>query len=531
MSAAVTPIRPSKTLPHSLDAEASVIGGVLLDNKLLGSLDMLETRSFYDHRHKVVWEAIRNLENAGSPIDPVTLEVEIEKTGKLEAIGGVGFIGSLALRIPTTDNVLEYARIVRDHALVREVALSAAKAVDRAHDWEYEADEFLGEHLADLQRLERGYHEANEKLPIITIEDTLDENERLARTPIFETPFPELNKTLGFGGLLSGQVYYVAGGTGFGKTSWIATVVRAHAEAGRPALIAFWEMFGGYYTARMAAPILGVPATQILRGHVDRRDISNAFRAMPGTIEMLDSPSMSVLRRTVERTIRLGRGAPLLVVDYIQLLGERVMATMARPDPRVAAGMASAGLRELAKETGCAIIAVSAAGRSASKDLNKDVRKHPPRDLIAASRETGSIEFDGAGVIVLSVSEDMDGDEHIATMTVAKARFGMTAHIDSRFGGHSGGWREIGRVHKVTKIESKPDDGSLRQSIIDLLKEEPATSKTSVCKRTGKNYDASRLEWDSMLEEGVIVARGRKFMLGDRAVPADLQTALLETQQ
>jgi len=511
-----------------------VLGGVILDNKILAGLDMLATHSFYDPRHRVTWDAMRNLQSAGQPIDVVTLEAEVARMGKLDALGGMAFFGEIAMRCPTPDNVLAYARIIRDHALIRESALTGARMVERAYDWEYSADEFLGEHLADIQRIEREYREANEKLPIITIEDTLDENERLARTPIFETPFPELNKALGFGGLLGGQVYYLAGGTGFGKTSWIATVVRAHAEAGRPALIAFWEMFGGYYTARMSAPILGVPATQILRGHVERRSISNVFSAMPGSIEMLDSPSMSVLRRTVERTIRLGRGAPLIVVDYIQLLGEKVMATMQRPDPRVAAGMASAGLRALAKETGCAIIAVSAAGRSASKDLNKDVRKHPPRDLIAASRESGSIEFDGAGVIVLSMLDEMDGDEHIATMTVAKARFGMTCHIDSRFGGHSGGWREIGRVQKVTTIDSKRDDGSFRQEILAAIKKAGGiASKNKISKLIGRNKTSVLSEVDVMIDAGIVISTSGGISVAQvvpEVVPALLQTAMLESQ-
>ena len=517
MSASVTPIRP-RTLPHNLDAEASILGGILIKPEVLGHLDMLEPSAFYDHRHRVVFMAMRNLDHARQPIDVVTVESEVEREGKLDAIGGVGFLGELALKVPTAENVIAYAKIVRDHHLIREVALKASRTLERAYEWEYEADEFLGEHIAELQQLDRGYRDASEKIPFISIADSLDEIDRLSRTPIYETPFPELNRALGFDGLLAGQVYYLAGGTGFGKTSWLARVVRHHAESGRWALIAFWEMFSGYYTAKMASALVGVHANQILRGRVDRGLI---LASLPPTIQMLAEPSMSTLRRAVEHHVRLGHGPPLIVVDYLQLLAEQIMATMIRPDARLATAQASGQLRLLAKETGSAVIVVSAAGRAASKELTKDVRKKPARDLISASRESGSVEFDGAGVIVLSVSDEKDGDEDIATISVAKARFGETRHIDARFDGRTGDWREIGRVATVTRIDSKPDDGSVRAAIVAVLsKANKYGSRSQIWKATGKGKQAVLSEIGMMLDEGSLSFDGRRFELqGDLAVP------------
>ena len=100
--------RDRRVLPHNLDAEASVLGGVILRNDILSQLDTLEVDDFYDHRHKVVFQAMRNLEAVTRPIDVVTLENEIEKAGKLDAIGGIAFLGELTLRVPSVDNVLAY---------------------------------------------------------------------------------------------------------------------------------------------------------------------------------------------------------------------------------------------------------------------------------------------------------------------------------------------------------------------------------------------------------------------------------------
>lgn len=488
-----------RVLPHDSVCEASVLGGVILRNTLLERLDTLETNDFYDAKHKVVWEAMRNLEAARKPIDITMLEAEIEKVGKLDAIGGLAFLGGLAVNVPTADNVLHYAKIVRDKALLRRVILKASDIADRGYDWEYEPDELLGEMTAELQGIDRRYREANEALPTITIEGSLDELERLANTPVFPTPYPELNKNLGFDGLLSGQIYYLTGGTGFGKTSFIGGIVRHHAEQERPAIIGFWEMFSAYYTARMAAGVLGVHANRILRGGVAR----DAIRAALPTrfIEMYDAPSLSTLKRAAERCVRRHNAPPLIIVDYVQLLGDQIMATMARPDPRLANSQASAGLRQLAKETGAAIIAVSAAGRSASKKLAADVRKQHARDLIDASKESGSIEFDGAGVIVLSVSSDKDGDEDIATISIAKARFGETRHIDARYDGRTGVWREIGPVATVTKATPRPDDGSLRAAIVRVLEEKGPLSKNKIWEFSGKNKAAVLSEIDRMLSE------------------------------
>jgi replicative DNA helicase len=103
-----------RVLPHNLDAEASILGGVLLRNEVLSHLDTLDAEDFYDPRHKVVFTAVRALEAANKPIDVVTIESELDKVGKLDAIGGMAFLGELAMRVPTPDNVMHYAAIVQD---------------------------------------------------------------------------------------------------------------------------------------------------------------------------------------------------------------------------------------------------------------------------------------------------------------------------------------------------------------------------------------------------------------------------------
>ena len=139
-----------RVLPHNLDAEASILCGILLRNDVLTQLDTLEVEDFYDHKHKVVFQAIRNLEASARPIDIVTLENEIAKAGKLEAIGGVAFLGELTLRVPTADNVLAYTEIVTDKHQARKLMLAAGEISEKGYEDGLEVRDYLDDAEAKI---------------------------------------------------------------------------------------------------------------------------------------------------------------------------------------------------------------------------------------------------------------------------------------------------------------------------------------------------------------------------------------------
>lgn len=145
--------RNGASLPRNLDAEMSILGGILLKNEVLERIDTLEVDDFFDHKNKVVFQAMRNLVEVGRPIDIVTLEAEIAKSGELDAIGGVAYLGELTLRVPTADNVAAYAEIVRDKHLLRKMMVRAGSIIAHAPNFADQADEYLTETIADLQRI------------------------------------------------------------------------------------------------------------------------------------------------------------------------------------------------------------------------------------------------------------------------------------------------------------------------------------------------------------------------------------------
>ncbi len=153
-----------RIMPHHAEAEASILGGIILRRENLLALGHLQVEDFYDLAHRVVFGAIRNLEARVEPIDVVTLEREIANSGKLDAIGGVAFLGELTLRVPTADNVEAYARIVRQQSLLRTLMLKGGAIAEAGYNFTEDADEFLDETIADLQRLQRE-HRAPAKVP------------------------------------------------------------------------------------------------------------------------------------------------------------------------------------------------------------------------------------------------------------------------------------------------------------------------------------------------------------------------------
>jgi len=480
--------RDRRVLPHDLDAEASVLGGIILRNELLEQIANLETDDFYLPQHRLVFDAMRNLQAAARPIDTVTLESEIDKQGKLDAIGGIAFLGELVLRAPTADNVVEYTGIVQRHSRSRRAILGLASALERAQSWPHDPSEMIGEVLGDLKRLEDLTKPPAKRLKLISIGQALEDLAALAKAPVYPTPFEALNDAMGFGGFLGTQVYTVAAGTGRGKTTWVAHVA-AFAAQTVPVVVASYEMKPGYFIARKAAGVLGVHSNDIIRGHVS---VGQVASAMPyPRMFLMHRPTLDELREAVQFVTDKFGTPPLVVIDYIQKLADEIALTQQRPDLRMATSQASATLCDIAERTGAAVLAVSAIGRGKGKVLSNP-RKSAPYELVEVAKESGAVEYDGAGLIVLSLSDEYDGDERIATMTLAKVRFGQECHIDARYDGRRGTWRALDRVEterpapKVISASSS-SESNLHARILAELRSQPAPNKESLYKRVRGN--------------------------------------------
>lgn len=321
-------------LPHSPEAEAGVLGGVLIRNDVLALIDTLEVTDFYDHKNKVVFQAIRNLEAAGMPIDVVTLENEIAKSGKLEAIGGVAYLGELSLRVPTVANVEAYAAIVRDKRITREVMLMVGDVMAEAKDGEIEGEQIVHDMTVGLLSVATGGDR-----PIFTMAELVAEEAARVRADVeaklagqtvhvgVPTGIAVLDERCG--GAPRGVLTMVIARPACGKTTVAMHLAKSSKIAGAESLVATYEDGKESFGQRGLGQESGL-ATESLRARrisgAELETVDAAVLSARARSEcLLPAAGMSaeqlVRRVRRENLVRRHRGqAPFgqLIVDYLQ---------------------------------------------------------------------------------------------------------------------------------------------------------------------------------------------------------------------
>ncbi len=418
-------------LPHNIDAEASILGGVLLRNDVLSQLDTIEVDDFYDHRHKVVFQAIRNLEATARPIDVVTLENEIEKAGKLDAIGGVAFLGELALRVPTADNVLAYAEIVVDKHQARKLMLASGDILERGYEDGLEVRDYLDDAEAKIfevtQRRDKSGPEPIKGL-VKKVFSSLDER--------FKSPDGITGVPTGFvdldtrtAGLQPTELVILAARPAMGKTSFALSLAQNAATGGEwPVLVFSLEMSSTQLAERMLCSEARVDSSALRRGQLQRQDMTNltyaAAALSKAPILIDDTPALS-LRELRARARRFrsnpdlfprdgsGRKTGLIVIDYLQLMRGSPQAAKASREQEISE--ISRGLKGLAKELDCPVLALSQLNRSLESRTDKrpqlsdlrecvtgetlvalaDGRHVPIRELVGTTPEVIAMTPDG----------------------------------------------------------------------------------------------------------------------------------------
>ncbi|TMQ24366.1 MAG: replicative DNA helicase [Deltaproteobacteria bacterium] len=435
-----------RVLPHNLDAEASILGGILLRNDVLTQLDTLEVEDFYDHKHKVVFQAIRNLEAAARPIDVVTLENEIAKSGKLEAIGGVAFLGELTLRVPTADNVLAYAEIVTDKHQARKLMLAAGEISEKGYDDDLEVRDYLDDAEAKIfevtQRRDKSGPEPLKAL-VKKVFSSLDERFK-AEGGITGVPTGFADLDLRTAGLQPTELVILAARPAMGKTSFAMSVAQnaaTVAAAGAwPCLVFSLEMSSTQLAERMLCSEARVDSSALRRGQLQRQDMTNltyaAAALSKAPILIDDTPALSLRElRARARRFRSNRELfgdkkfGLIVIDYLQLMRGSPQAAKASREQEISE--ISRGLKALAKELHCPVLALSQLNRSLEQRTDK-------RPQLSDLRESGAIEQDADVILFIyrDVVYNKDTENpHIAEIIIGKNRHGPTGTVDTHFEG------------------------------------------------------------------------------------------------
>jgi replicative DNA helicase len=383
-------------LPHDLEAEQAVLGGVLLRNELVTALD-LDTDDFYDPRHKAVFGAMRTLESKMRPIDEVTVADELGD--KLEPIGGYAYIGELALRVPTADNVEYYGKIVKKHSVSRSAILVLADVVDQARKGELSGEDVIIEATSRLSAIATRGVDLGATMGTLIRREFASISEDLAARKAGDTVFVGVPTSLAplddkIGGIPLSLLTIIAGRPGCGKTTLTQTLLRA-AEDLTPDTPIFYSYEDGdqNFAQREIAALSQVP-TQSIRARDLTREEFSSISANSGAmikrrsllVQGEDIGGVDALVRDVKRRRMKARAegksvGGLVIVDYLQSMPMPEMD--GRTDEKL--GYVCLQLRRLAKAENIAVILCSQFNRGVEQRENK-------RPMMSDLRDSGKIE-------------------------------------------------------------------------------------------------------------------------------------------
>ena len=441
--------------PHSIEAESSVLGGLLLDNLAWdGVSDLLHDGDFYRYEHRLVFSAMASLINASRPADVITVFEHLQSLGKAEEIGGLSYLNSLAQYVPSASNIRRYAEIVRERSVLRklvtasdEISTSAfnpkgrpvASILDEAEQKIFN----IGEEGA---RTKQGFQSMD-----TLVVDLLDRVQEMADNPNDVTGVPtgfyDLDRmTAGF---QAGDMIVLAARPSMGKTA-LAINIAEHVALNEGLPVAVFSMEMG--AAQLAVRIVG-SIGRIDQGHLRTGKLTDEeWPRLTEAIEKLRTISLHIdesagltsseLRANARRLSRQCGKLGLIVVDYLQLMsgsgsdGENRATEL---------GEISRGLKMLARELQCPVIALS--------QLNRSVEQRPDkRPMMSDLRESGAIEQDADIIMFIYRDEyytkDACKEPGVAEVIIAKQRNGPTGVVKLAF------------LNNITKFESLARGGS-----------------------------------------------------------------------
>jgi replicative DNA helicase len=427
----------SEALPHSEDAERSVIGAVLLDNRQFHKAqEFLRHEQFYSARHRTIFQSLENMSERGVAFDLVTLRAELERAGQLEACGGVAYIATLLDGFSRSANVEHYARIVKEKSILRDLISASQQILELARRPQGDADQALDEAEKAIfkvaeERLRTGF------IPLKTVaERTIRLIEEATKKPGLvtglATGFLQLDEMTA--GLQTTDLLILAARPSMGKTT-LALNIAAHAALRHGATVGVFslEMSHQQLFQRMLCSEAHVDSHRLRTGHVSKDDwqrISKGYTMLSDApIYIDDTPGIGIMEmRAKARRLKLERGLDLLVVDYLQLMRGR-----GRYESRQAEiSDISRSLKELAKEIKVPILALSQLSRAPEQRGTGEKRPQ-----LSDLRESGAIEQDADVVMFLFREEVYKKDDPDlrgkAELIIGKQRNGPTGTVDLRF--------------------------------------------------------------------------------------------------
>lgn len=427
-----------KELPHSVEAEQAVIGGLLLDNMAWDRVaDRASESDFYRNDHRILFRAIADLARRNQPFDLVTLKDYLTSQGELENAGGEFYLFELAKNTPSAANISAYASIVRERSILRQLINVSGEIADTAYHPEgRNSTEILDQ--AEQKVFSIGEQLSRGSGPVAIGEllaKAIDRVEYLHHSPdaVTGTPsgFNDLDEMTA--GLQPADLIIIAGRPSMGKTSFAMNIGESVAQKAQlPVLIFSMEMPGDALAMRMLSSLSRVDQKKVKTGQLDDSDwhrLASTLTMMANTPMYIDdTPALSPneLRARARRLAKQFDGKlGLIIIDYLQL-----MQVPGLRDNRVAEiSEISRSLKAIGKELNVPVIALSQLNRSLEQRADK-------RPVMSDLRESGAIEQDADLIMFIYRDEvyyEDSRDKGTAEIIIAKHRNGPTGKVRLTF--------------------------------------------------------------------------------------------------
>lgn len=426
-----------RTPPHDIQAEQSVLGGMLLSKDAITQVvEIIRSADFYRPAHQIIYDAVVDLFSRGEPVDAISVNAELTKRGEVTRVGGAPYLHTLTEAIPTAANAGYYAKIVSDRAILRRLVEVGTRIAQIGYTGDGEVDDLVDHAQAEIYRVAEK-RTGEDYLALADImPGALDEIEAigahdgsLTGVPTGFADFDALTN-----GLHPGQMVIIAARPAVGKSTLALDFARAASIKNDMTSVFFsLEMGRNEIVMRLLSAEARVPLHTMRSGLMTDDDWTRLARRMGevanAPLFIDDSPNMSMMEiRAKARRLKQQHDLKLIVVDYLQL-----MSASGRVESRQQeVSEMSRSLKLLAKELEVPVVALSQLNRGPEQRTDK-------RPQVSDLRESGSIEQD-ADMVILLYREDVHDKESPrageADIIVAKHRNGPTADVTVAFQGH-----------------------------------------------------------------------------------------------
>jgi len=425
-----------KVPPQNIEAEQSILGGILLENSSINSaLEVLSKGDFYNEAHRKIFSTIIELSEKNEPVDLITLSNALKDKSMLDSVGGTSYLASLVDNVPSAANVANYAKIVKEKAILRGLIGSATDIINSCYETGSDVDEVLdkAEHSIfeiSENKVRPSFYPIRDivKDSFRAIEDLYARKELITGVP---TGFEKIDDLTC--GLQKSDLIIVAGRPSMGKTAFALNIAQFAALEGQtPVAIFSLEMSKEQLAFRLLASEAKVDSQRLRKGFLGETDwpklTTAAGRLSEAPLYIDDTPAITVLEmKAKSRRLAADAGLGLIVVDYIQLM----RAGGYRDNREQEISEISRSLKALAKELKVPVIALSQLNRKVEDRTNR-------RPQMADLRESGAIEQDADVIAFIYRDEvynksDDNPEKGMAEIIIGKQRNGPTGIVRLAF--------------------------------------------------------------------------------------------------